>query len=40
LNLKSVPSLDVDQSTCTAPGGGVKETKQYFEEEGEIDYYY
>jgi len=31
-----VPSLDVDQkSTCTAPGGGVKETKQYFEEEGD-----
>ena len=30
-----MPSLDVDQkSTCTAPGGGVKETKQYFEEEG------
>ena len=23
------------KSTCTAPGGGVKETKQYFEEEGD-----
>lgn len=33
-------SLDVDQkSTCTAPGGGgVKETKQYFEEEGDQIY--
>lgn len=35
-----MPSLDVDQkSTCTAPGGGgVKETKQYFEEEGDQIY--